>query len=109
MRVSSTRIASRFIRHRLAVVASPGAQEHLVGLLGLFHAVFWLHWTAHWQTNGDPFYGNHLLFERLYKALVEDPGYVYIHAQDNVWGKRASSDWTFNAFFGNASMTLFYK
>jgi peptide/nickel transport system substrate-binding protein len=49
------------------------------------------------------------LYQELYKAMVEDPGYVFLHAQDSIWGKRASSDWTFNAFAGNASLTVFYK
>jgi hypothetical protein len=41
--------------------------------------------------------------------MVEDPGYVFIHAQDSIWGKRATSDWGFNAFCGNASLTLFFR
>jgi len=49
------------------------------------------------------------VYQELYKALVEDPPYAYIHAQDSVWGKRASSDWSFNAVYGNASITLFYQ
>jgi peptide/nickel transport system substrate-binding protein len=49
------------------------------------------------------------VYQDLYRALVEDPGYIYLHAQDSVWGKRASSDWSFNAFAGNASLTLFFK
>ena len=49
------------------------------------------------------------VYQELYKAMVEDPGYVFLHAQDSVWGKRATSDWSFNAFVGNASMTLFFK
>jgi DNA-binding ferritin-like protein len=28
-------------------------------------------WALHWQAKGQPFYGDHLLFERLYKARVE--------------------------------------
>jgi len=39
---------------------------------------------------------------------VEDPGYVFLHAQDSVWGKRAS-DWDFNIFAGNGSLTLFFR
>jgi len=29
-------------------------------------------WTLHWQAEGDPSYGDHLLYERLYKARVEE-------------------------------------
>jgi peptide/nickel transport system substrate-binding protein len=49
------------------------------------------------------------VYQALYKALVDDPPYVYLHAQDSVWAKRAASDWTFNVFVGNASQALFFK
>jgi DNA-binding ferritin-like protein len=29
-------------------------------------------WTLHWQAEGDPQYGDHLLYERLYKARLEE-------------------------------------
>lgn len=28
--------------------------------------------TCHWQSSGDSFYGNHLLFERLYNDVLEE-------------------------------------
>lgn len=31
-----------------------------------------VHQTHHWTSKGDPFYGDHLLYERLYGAVVED-------------------------------------
>lgn len=31
-----------------------------------------VHQTHHWTAKGDPFYGDHLLFERLYNAVVAD-------------------------------------
>jgi len=34
-------------------------------------AVSLIHQHGHWTTNGDNFYGSHLLFERLYKASLE--------------------------------------
>jgi peptide/nickel transport system substrate-binding protein len=49
------------------------------------------------------------VYQELYKAMVEDPGYVFLHAQDSIWGKRASSDWGFNAYAGNGSLTLFFR
>ena len=49
------------------------------------------------------------VYQDLYRAMVEDPGYIFLHAQDSVWAKRASSDWSFNPFVGNASHTLFFK
>ena len=36
------------------------------GLRGSHH----LYWTLHWQAKGQPFYGDHELFERLYKARI---------------------------------------
>jgi hypothetical protein len=47
-----------------------GTQAALLDLLGMMRALHWLHWTVHWQSKGDPFYGDHLLFERLYKGMV---------------------------------------
>lgn len=37
------------------------------GLRGSHH----LYWTLHWQAKGQPFYADHELFGRLYKARVE--------------------------------------
>lgn len=31
-----------------------------------------VHQTHHWTTKGDPFYGDHLLYERLYNAVVDE-------------------------------------
>lgn len=41
-------------------------------LLGMLRALQWMYQTAHWQTQGDQFYGDHLLFERLYAGLGEE-------------------------------------
>jgi peptide/nickel transport system substrate-binding protein len=49
------------------------------------------------------------IYQEIYRVMVEDPGYIYVHAQDSVWGKRASTDWSFQAFAGNTSLTLLYK
>ena len=35
-------------------------------------AIALIHTHNHWTTRGDTFYGDHLLFERLYKAVLED-------------------------------------
>ena len=46
----------------------------LTALLNLWadlRAAHHLYWTLHWQAKGQPFYGDHLLFERLYKAKLE--------------------------------------
>ena len=31
-----------------------------------------VHQNHHWVTKGDPFYGDHLLFQRVYEATAED-------------------------------------
>jgi peptide/nickel transport system substrate-binding protein len=49
------------------------------------------------------------IYQEIYRVMVEDPGYIYVHAQDSVWGKRAVTDWSFQAFAGNTSLTLLYK
>jgi DNA-binding ferritin-like protein len=35
-------------------------------------AISLIHQQNHWLTNGDTFFGNHLLFERIYKSSLED-------------------------------------
>lgn len=35
-------------------------------------AISLIHQHNHWTTKGDAFYGDHLLFERLYKSALED-------------------------------------
>lgn len=37
----------------------------------LLRALNFLHHTHHWQTNGATFYGDHLLFERLYTKVLD--------------------------------------
>lgn len=71
MSPSAARVAAEF-RRRTAYGSHDIVREHLVGLLGLFHALYWTHWTTHWQVQGDPFYGDHLLFERLYGGMVKE-------------------------------------
>jgi DNA-binding ferritin-like protein len=44
----------------------------LASLLCLLRAMHWLHWTNHWTVEGDSFYGDHLLFQRLYEAMPEE-------------------------------------
>lgn len=46
--------------------------EILSSLLGRLKALYWFHWTAHWQTSGTSFYGDHLLFERMKDEIAEE-------------------------------------
>lgn len=43
----------------------------LMVLLSMLRAQYLLYQTLHWQAKGDPAYGNHLLFQRLYESLLE--------------------------------------
>jgi len=38
-------------------------------LLARLRALFFIHWTAHWQASGPQEYGDHQLFSRLYTAI----------------------------------------
>lgn len=40
--------------------------------VALIRAVYLVHQNHHWVTKGDSFYGDHLLFERIYKGAAED-------------------------------------
>jgi len=46
--------------------------ELLLDLWACLRAAHHLYWTLHWQSKGPNFYGDHLLFERLYQARVEE-------------------------------------
>lgn len=41
-------------------------------LLALLRAQYALYQDAHWEVSGPNFYSNHLLFERLYKGVVDE-------------------------------------
>ena len=49
---------------------TPYSQLSVV-LVHLKH-LYVLHQNHHWTSMGDPFYGDHLLFQRLYEATVEE-------------------------------------
>jgi len=40
--------------------------------IALIRTVYLVHQNHHWITSGENFYGNHLLFERIYKSAAED-------------------------------------
>lgn len=48
------------------------AHRLYLNLLGVLRALQWLHWTTHWKVRGSNFYGDHLLFQRLYIGDDED-------------------------------------
>jgi len=49
--------------------AGPDVEAMLNSLLGLLRAQAWSFQTSHWQSGGDAYYGNHLLFQRLYEGI----------------------------------------
>ena len=50
----------------------PGAGYYpLSGLLALLRAAYMLHQTAHWQTHGGHFYGDHIMLQRIYDESLE--------------------------------------
>lgn len=62
--------AARLARRRAA--ADLPWHHDMVSLLALLRALQWNYQHAHWQTVGPEFYGNHLMFERLYNTLTEE-------------------------------------
>ena len=40
--------------------------------VAFLRSLYLIHQNAHWTTKGTNFYGNHLLFERLYKAAADN-------------------------------------
>jgi DNA-binding ferritin-like protein len=46
--------------------------EALLDLWACLRASHHVYWTLHWQSKGNQFYGDHLLFERLYSARIEE-------------------------------------
>jgi hypothetical protein len=47
------------------------AVKLLQPLLALLRAQYWMYQESHWQTKGPAYYGNHLLFQRLYESVTE--------------------------------------
>jgi|TARA_R110000824_G_scaffold48399_27_gene136766 DNA-binding ferritin-like protein len=45
--------------------------RYLCGVLAVLRAQYLSYQTSHWQVVGGSFYGNHLMFERLYKSVQE--------------------------------------
>jgi DNA-binding ferritin-like protein len=51
--------------------ASPIALS-LASLAAMDHALYLLHQSAHWQSSGPTYYGDHLMFQRLYKPIDKE-------------------------------------
>jgi starvation-inducible DNA-binding protein len=46
------------------------AQASLSRILGMLRAMYLSYQTSHWQVRGPTFYGDHLLFQRLYESVA---------------------------------------
>lgn len=46
--------------------------SELAAIVALLRAVYQTHQTAHWQSGGANYYGDHLLFQRLYEAILPE-------------------------------------
>jgi hypothetical protein len=44
----------------------------LASLASMDHALYLLHQSAHWQSSGPTYYGDHLMFQRLYKPINKE-------------------------------------
>jgi DNA-binding ferritin-like protein len=52
------------------------AVELLQWLLACLRSQYWSYQQSHWQVKGRPFYGDHLLFQRLYESVQEQTDVV---------------------------------
>lgn len=73
-RSSATRVASAFKQRSGYFNGTTSDQEALVKgamcqILAALRAQSWSFQTSHWQVKGDPYYGDHLLFQRLYEEV----------------------------------------
>lgn len=44
----------------------------LLNAWAALHGEYWLLWTLHWRAKGSDYYGDHLLYQRLYEARVAE-------------------------------------
>ena len=47
----------------------------LASLGTMLHALLLLHQSAHWQVRGPTYYGDHLLFQRIYEGIAKEIDY----------------------------------
>lgn len=53
-------------------MAADARRATLLDVWAALRALHHVLWTLHWQAEGDPAYGDHLLYQRLYTARVEE-------------------------------------
>lgn len=55
-----------------AIILTPRCESALKNLFAFLRAMHWNHWTTHWQVQGVPYYGDHLMFQRIYEAMGDE-------------------------------------
>jgi len=72
--VSVARVAHRHLERRSYLEGSEESKavvaQSLATLLSLLRAQYFSYQTSHWQASGSSYYGNHLLFQRLYESVT---------------------------------------
>lgn len=70
---------TRLVKHAMALQVKIAAEKigeegtsALRDLLAMLRAMHWNYWTMHWQSRGNPFYGDHLMFERIYTSIIDE-------------------------------------
>jgi DNA-binding ferritin-like protein len=61
-----------FVKESPTINKAKNTTEILQEILALLRAQYFNYWTSHWQSQGANYYGNHLLFQRLYEAIQEE-------------------------------------
>ena len=56
----------------MRVIAPDGLLVALLKLWATLRAAHHTFWTLHWQSRGTGYYGDHLLYQRLYEARVKE-------------------------------------
>lgn len=66
-------LAGKILMQEVAIF--DGQKEEYADLavfLGALRSMYMIHQTHHWQSQGKEFYGDHLLFQRLYEAIAPE-------------------------------------
>jgi DNA-binding ferritin-like protein len=53
-------------------IADAQPQKLLALYVAFLRALYLIHQNSHWQCKGPNFYGNHLMFQRIYESVQED-------------------------------------
>lgn len=54
------------------LAASENSAKDFLNYISLLRSLYLMYQNYHWQISGAQFYGNHLLFQRLYEGVAED-------------------------------------